>query len=165
MAGSGAIGGGRAREGLGADSRAYTSLLAAPLACAPGGAEPGRRCGLRRPAEEAKLAPLAEAATCLALAAHAHGTDGIKAALRAGVDSIEHGSFLDEEAVGLFKETGAYLVPTLLAGATVVEMAQDPDYFPPAVTAKARMVGPVMIGRSEWRTAPAYESHSAPTAA
>lgn len=80
------------------------------------------------------------------VAAHAHGTDGIKAALRAGVDSIEHGSFLDEEAVGLFKETGAYLVPTLLAGATVVEMAQDPDYFPPAVTAKARMVGPVMIG-------------------
>ena len=80
------------------------------------------------------------------VAAHAHGADGIKAALRAGVDSIEHGSFLDPEAVALFKEKGAYLVPTLLAGATVVEMAQDEDYFPAAVRAKALMVGPVIKG-------------------
>lgn len=80
------------------------------------------------------------------VAAHAHGADGIKAALRAGVDSIEHGSFLDQEAVALFQETGAYLVPTLLAGQTVVELARDPDYFPAAVRLKARNVGPVMIG-------------------
>jgi imidazolonepropionase-like amidohydrolase len=80
------------------------------------------------------------------VAAHAHGADGIKAALRAGVDSIEHGSFLDEEAVALFRETGAYLVPTLLAGQTVVEMAQDKDYFPPEIRAKALLVGPVMRG-------------------
>jgi len=80
------------------------------------------------------------------VAAHAHGADGIKAALRAGVDSIEHGSFLDEEAVALFRETGAYLVPTLLAGQTVVEMAQDKDYFSPEIRAKALIVGPVMRG-------------------
>ena len=53
--------------------------------------------------------------------AHAHGTEGIKAALRAGVDSIEHGSFLDKDTVKLFKKQNAYLVPTLLAGATVKE--------------------------------------------
>ena len=49
------------------------------------------------------------------VAAHAHGTDGINAALRAGVDSIEHGSFLDDESISLFKRTGAFLVPTILA--------------------------------------------------
>lgn len=80
------------------------------------------------------------------VAAHAHGADGIKAALRAGVDSIEHGSFLDPEAVELFRETGAFLVPTLLAGQTVVEMAREEDYFPPPVRLKARRVGPVMRG-------------------
>ncbi|HIF42278.1 MAG TPA: amidohydrolase family protein [Planctomycetes bacterium] len=80
------------------------------------------------------------------VAAHAHGADGIKAALRAGVDSIEHGSFLDQEAVQLFQETGAYLVPTLLAGQTVMEMAKIEGYFPPAIRAKALNVGPVMRG-------------------
>lgn len=49
----------------------------------------------------------------LKVAAHAHGTAGIKAALRAGVDSIEHGTFLDDEAIALFLRTGAWLVPTL----------------------------------------------------
>jgi imidazolonepropionase-like amidohydrolase len=47
------------------------------------------------------------------VAAHAHGTDGINAALRAGVDSIDHGSFLDRESIRLFRQTGAYLVPKL----------------------------------------------------
>ena len=49
----------------------------------------------------------------LKVAAHAHGTAGINAALNAGVDSIEHGSFLDEESIRLFNATGAFLVPTL----------------------------------------------------
>lgn len=86
------------------------------------------------------------------VAAHAHGTDGLNAALRAGVDSIEHGSFLDEESIRLFKETGAYLVPTVLAGVTVAEIAESPgNYFPPPVRAKALAVGPVMqaaLGRA-----------------
>jgi imidazolonepropionase-like amidohydrolase len=79
--------------------------------------------------------------------AHAHGTAGINAALRAGVDSIEHGTYLDDESVKLFKAHNAYLVPTLLAGHTVALEAAKPDtWMPPAVKAKALMVGPNMIG-------------------
>ncbi len=58
------------------------------------------------------------------VAAHAHGTDGIKAALRAGVSSIEHGSMLDDEAIALFKEKGAFLVPTLMAQESVEQGAK-----------------------------------------
>ncbi|HEY5756783.1 MAG TPA: amidohydrolase family protein [Steroidobacter sp.] len=78
--------------------------------------------------------------------AHAHSTEGVNAALRAGVDSIEHGTFLDAESIKLFKARGAYLVPTLLAGATVTEWANDPNGFlsPPAKT-KALDVGPKML--------------------
>ena len=80
------------------------------------------------------------------VAAHAHGTRGLNAALRAGVDSIEHGSFLDDESISLFNDTGAFLVPTLLAGKTVTERAQQAGYFLPAVAEKARVVGPVIQG-------------------
>jgi imidazolonepropionase-like amidohydrolase len=78
------------------------------------------------------------------VAAHAHGVRGIKAALRAGVDSIEHGTFLDDEAVELFKTSGAFLVPTLVAGETVARHAETPGYYPKAVAAKAKAVGPAM---------------------
>lgn len=78
--------------------------------------------------------------------AHAHSTEGVNAALRAGVDSIEHGTFLDAKSIELFKSTGAYLVPTLLAGATVTQWANDPNGFlsVPA-RAKALDVGPKML--------------------
>ncbi len=59
------------------------------------------------------------------VAAHAHGAEGIKAALRAGVDSIEHGSMTDDEAIALFKKTGAFLVPTLMAQESVEKLAQS----------------------------------------
>ena len=59
------------------------------------------------------------------VAAHAHGADGIKAALRAGVDSIEHGSMTDDEAIALFKKTGAFLVPTLMAQESVEALAKS----------------------------------------
>jgi len=79
------------------------------------------------------------------VAAHAHGKIGLEAALRAGVDSIEHGSYLDEETADLFVETGAYLVPTLIAGYTVERIAtEQPNFFIPAVRQKALDVGPVM---------------------
>ncbi len=79
------------------------------------------------------------------VAAHAHGKIGMEAALRAGVDSIEHGSYLDEETADLFVATGAYLVPTLIAGHTVERIATErPDFFVPAVRQKALEVGPVM---------------------
>lgn len=77
--------------------------------------------------------------------AHAHGRAGINAALKAGVDSIEHGTYLDDESIKLFRKSGAYLVPTLLAGATVVEWAKDPTSFLlPPQRAKALQVGPLM---------------------
>src|SRR5204863_37957 len=73
------------------------------------------------------------------VAAHAHGTAGIKAAVRAGVTSIEHGSLLDSEAVALMKEHGTYLVPTLLAGFTAESLANAKG-LPPVIAAKALQV-------------------------
>jgi len=80
------------------------------------------------------------------VASHAHQEDGIVAALKAGVASIEHGSYAGEEAFALFKETGAYLVPTLLAGKTVVTMAVEQDFMSPAIREKAIRVGGDMQG-------------------
>ncbi len=73
----------------------------------------------------------------LRVAAHAHGTEGIKAAVRAGVDSIEHGSELDEEALALMKEHGTYLVPT-----TYLADAIDLEQLPPPIRAKAETLLP-----------------------
>ena len=83
------------------------------------------------------------------VAAHAHAAQGINAALRAGVDSIEHGSYADKESIRLFKKTGAYLVPTLLAGDTVVRMAKTSNVFIPAVAKKAIRVGGDMMAHFE----------------
>jgi imidazolonepropionase-like amidohydrolase len=80
------------------------------------------------------------------VASHAHQEDGIIAALEAGVDSIEHGTYTGEKAIKLFKKTGAYLVPTLLAGHTVVGMAKDSDFMSPAIKEKAIKVGGDMQG-------------------
>ena len=79
------------------------------------------------------------------IAAHAHAADGINAALRAGVDSIEHGTYADAESIRLFKKTGAYLVPTLLAGDTVVQMANTSSFMSEAIKAKAIRVGGDMM--------------------
>lgn len=72
---------------------------------------------------------------------HAQGTQGIKNALRAGVASIEHGIYLDDEAIDLMRESGAYLVPTLVAPVWVAEFATThPDILPPIMTAKSYSV-------------------------
>jgi imidazolonepropionase-like amidohydrolase len=76
------------------------------------------------------------------VAAHAHGTEGIKRAVRAGVDSIEHGTFMDDEAMRLMKERGTHYVPTISAGRWVYEHAQEPGYFNELVRPKALAVGP-----------------------
>jgi imidazolonepropionase-like amidohydrolase len=68
------------------------------------------------------------------VAAHAHGAEGAKRAVRAGVDSIEHGSFLDNEALDLMKKRGTWLVPTLLAGDAI---AEDMSKMDPRVVRKA----------------------------
>ncbi|MCZ6644417.1 MAG: amidohydrolase family protein [Gammaproteobacteria bacterium] len=70
------------------------------------------------------------------VAAHAHGTAGINAALRAGVDSIDHGTFLDKESVRLFKRTGAYFVPTMLPGHLVKNSMEGNPFFTPAIREK-----------------------------
>lgn len=69
--------------------------------------------------------------------AHAHGTNGINAALQAGVDSIEHGTFMDEASVRLFLESGAYLVPTMLAHKASAERAAADPSLPEAVRRKS----------------------------
>jgi imidazolonepropionase-like amidohydrolase len=80
------------------------------------------------------------------VAAHAHGAEGLKRAVRGGVDSIEHGTFLDEEGMRLMKERGTYLVPTISAGLWVYERAQKPGFFPELVRPKALSVGPQIAG-------------------
>lgn len=80
------------------------------------------------------------------VAAHAHGTEGIKAAVRAGVASIEHGSILDAESIQLMKEHGTFLVPT-----TYLVDAIDLNALPPAIRAKAEWVLP--RARESLRTA------------
>jgi imidazolonepropionase-like amidohydrolase len=70
-------------------------------------------------------------------AAHAHGAEGAKVAIRAGIDSIEHGSFLDEEALRMMKEKGTYLVPTLMAGEYAGGRKSTRTY-PPEIAAKAK---------------------------
>jgi imidazolonepropionase-like amidohydrolase len=72
-------------------------------------------------------------------AAHAHGATGAKRAIRAGIDSIEHGSFMDDEALRLMKQKGTFYVPTLIAGWWLVQqLDQKRLVLSPAVTAKAR---------------------------
>jgi imidazolonepropionase-like amidohydrolase len=78
------------------------------------------------------------------VAAHTHGAGGINAALRAGVDSIEHGSYVSPESISLFRAKGAYLVPTILAGVTVAEHAKKSDFLTPAQREKSLQVGPLM---------------------
>jgi imidazolonepropionase-like amidohydrolase len=71
------------------------------------------------------------------VAVHAHGADGIAVALRAGADSIEHGTLLDAESLALFKKTGAYYVPTLSTVNGYLErIAANPDAYSPEVRAK-----------------------------
>jgi imidazolonepropionase-like amidohydrolase len=77
--------------------------------------------------------------------AHAHGAGGINAALRAGVDSIEHGSYLDAEGMRLIRDKKAYLVPTLMAGWWVSQLAEQGGTLTPAQADKARAVGPALI--------------------
>ena len=80
------------------------------------------------------------------VASHAHHEDGIVAALEAGVASIEHGTYTGPRAIRLFKETGAYLVPTLLAGKTVGAMALESEFMAEPVREKAIQVGRDMAG-------------------
>jgi len=113
-----------------------------------GGVLTDRATGTGQQMEADELREIVNAAKSMGkkVAAHAHQEDGIIAALEAGVASIEHGSYTGKEAIKLFKKTGAYLVPTLLAGDTVVKMAKESDFMSPAIKAKAIKVGGDMKG-------------------
>ena len=78
------------------------------------------------------------------VAAHAHGAEGMKRAIRAGVRSIEHGTFMDDEVIALMKKHGTYFVPTLSAGKFITEKAAEPGYFPEVIRVKAAAIGPVI---------------------
>ncbi len=78
------------------------------------------------------------------VAAHAHGAEGIKRAIRAGVNSVEHGTYMDDEAISLFKKYGTYYVPTIIAGKSVADSAKKPGYYPAIIAGKAAAVGPLI---------------------
>ena len=99
--------------------------------------------------DELREVVLAAARMGRKVASHAHHEDGIVAALEAGVASIEHGSYTGPRAIKLFRETGAYLVPTLLAGKTVANLAVEADFMSDAVKEKAIRVGTDMAGSFE----------------
>lgn len=80
------------------------------------------------------------------VAAHAHGAEAIKRAILAGVTSIEHGTYMDDEAIALFKKYGTWYVPTIIAGKSVADSARKPGYFPPVIAGKALAIGPVIQG-------------------
>lgn len=94
---------------------------------------------------DAELEAIVDEATRLGrkVAAHAHGTAGIKAATRAGVASIEHGSILDADAIALMKRRGTFLVPTVYVGQVVMDAAAAGQLAPDSA-AKARFIGPKM---------------------
>jgi imidazolonepropionase-like amidohydrolase len=103
-----------------------------------------------RPAELETLVEEATAAGIFVMA-HAQGADGIKNAVRAGIRSIDHGIFLDDEALELMKARGTWFVPTLVAPQGVIDAADAGMPLPPAVVDKARAV--VEIHRSAFRRA------------
>ncbi|MGB6029893.1 amidohydrolase family protein [Rhodanobacter sp. UC4450_H17] len=78
------------------------------------------------------------------VAAHAHGAEAIRRAVLGGVDSIEHGTFMDAEDMKLMKAHGTWYVPTIIAGQYVMEKARE-GWYPPQVARKAEEVGPVIM--------------------
>lgn len=116
-----------------------------------GGVLTDRATGTGKQMEDDELTEVVRAAHRMGrkVASHAHQEDGIVAALKAGVDSIEHGTYTGKEAIREFKRTGAYLVPTLLAGDTVAQMAMTGGVLTPAQAKKAIEVGAAMQGNFE----------------
>jgi imidazolonepropionase-like amidohydrolase len=80
----------------------------------------------------------------MTVAVHAHGKEGMKRAVIAGVDSIEHGTYMDNEIRNLMKQHGTYYVPTILAGKFVADKAKIDGYFPALVQPKAAAIGPLI---------------------
>jgi imidazolonepropionase-like amidohydrolase len=115
---------------------------------ATGGVLSNTGAGLAQQFSQAELDAIVDAAHSMGrkVTAHAHGGDGIVSFMKAGGDSIEHGTYLDAEGVRLMKQRGAYLVPTLMAGDFVAREAERPGtWMTPFQQAKAREAGPKML--------------------
>lgn len=115
---------------------------------ATGGVLSNTAAGLSQQFSDDELKAIVDAAHRMGrkVTAHAHGLDGINSFLRAGGDSIEHGTYLDNDSIALFKKNGAYLIPTLMAGDFVYRIASSPNNFlTPNQTAKALEAGPKML--------------------
>ncbi|MEA3133682.1 MAG: hypothetical protein QOG17_1528 [Gammaproteobacteria bacterium] len=89
------------------------------------------------------------------VAAHAHGAEGIRRAVIGGVDSIEHGTYMDAEDIKLMVEHGTWYVPTIIAGDFVARQSKVPGYYPPQVAAKAAAIGPLIMATA----GRAYKGH------
>ena len=113
---------------------------------ATGGVLSSTGAGVEQQFFQEELEAIVEAAHMMGrrVTAHAHGVTGINAFLRAGGDSIEHGTYLDRESIRLFRDNDAVLVPTVMAGEWVANQA-DAGWMTPFQAAKARVVGPQMI--------------------
>lgn len=119
---------------------------------ATGGVLSNTAAGLAQQFSDEELKAIVESAHRMGrrVTAHAHGADGIDSFLKAGGDSIEHGTYLDPEGVALMKKNGAYLVPTLMAGDFVYRVASGPNNFlTPAQSAKALEAGPKMLAMAK----------------
>jgi imidazolonepropionase-like amidohydrolase len=89
------------------------------------------------------------------VAAHAHGAEAIRRAVIGGVDSIEHGTYMDAQDMKLMVEHGTWYVPTIIAGDFVARQAKVPGYYPPQVAAKAAAIGPLILATA----GRAYKAH------
>ncbi len=113
---------------------------------ATGGVLSNTKAGLEQQFFDDEIAAIVDTAAMMGrkVTAHAHGKGGIEAALRNGVHSIEHGTYLDDETIAVFRETGGTLVPTVLAGVTVTGWTDQP-WLPAPSREKAAIVGPLML--------------------
>jgi imidazolonepropionase-like amidohydrolase len=97
--------------------------------------------------KEDEIASIVSAAKDLgfSVAAHAHGDEGMARAIRAGVTTIEHGTYMSEATMDLMIAKGCYLIPTISAGMSAAINAEKPGYFPEIIAKKARVIGPLIL--------------------
>ncbi len=80
------------------------------------------------------------------VAAHAHGVEGMQRAIKGGVKTIEHGTYMDKPTMDLMKQYGTWYIPTIIAGVSAAENAAIPGFYPAVVAEKAKTIGPLIQG-------------------
>lgn len=114
---------------------------------ATGGVLSNTAAGIGQQLSDPEMAAIVDAAHTMGrrVTAHAHSAEGVNAALRAGVDSIEHGSYSDAESFRLLRQGNRYLIPTMMAGWWVGQLAERGGVLTPAQAEKARQVAPALV--------------------